>query len=458
MNDPSLTDIWFWLGLVASMGFLIFFSQRLRSSSNSKNSFLFNDQKTSLFPLVATLVMTEFNPATLLAFSGVAYYVGLYALVLPLVFLFGLLFYTFTVARAWRDLGETSVAALFKNKYGSLLGQMASFLLILAMVGFSSAYIKSLVLFLKPIFPETSIFLLAGSTVILFLIWTLKDGLVSIIRFDIGSFISSLLLLPVLVFYSFNSLGIGFSQLSVPDNAYEILPPAFVGGLVLLTMMTYISSPWYGQKIFSAKDSRTAFLGVGISSVLVFLLYSIPIVAVAALREKGIALASGEEGLPYLINQTLPSFPRGLLFATILMIGGTTLTSLWNAQASMVTVDFLQQSKDDKSVNKTRFYVFLFALLSFCGGVTLQEAVLSRLILANIPIFALSFALLAGFHWQRVTKFGAYLSIMTGLSWGVFCYLYFGESGNYTYYWSFYGVPVVFLSGILGSLGSQNKN
>lgn len=458
LNDVIPNQVWFWVGMSLSLLFLVLMSQSISKPSNSVSNYFFNNQKTTFFPLVATLVMTEFNPATLLAFSGVAYYVGLYALLLPLVFLIGLLFYTFAVAKAWRELGETSVAGLFTKKYGSFLGKSASILLIVAMVGFSSAYVKSLILILKPIFPETSSSLLGGLIVLLFFLWTLKDGLASIIRFDLGSFLICLGMLPILVYLSLQQLEVPFSSLTIPDNATEILPPSFIGSLILLTILTYIASPWYGQKIFSAVDSKTAYQAVGLSSFLVYLLYSFPIIAVAALRQKGLPLNAGEEGIPFLLNHVMTPFPRGLLFATILAIGGTTLTGLWSTQASMVKADFSEKlGSFFNSVFGIRLIVFCFAMASFIGGITLQEAVLSRLILANIPVFALSFALLAGFYWDRVTKMGAYISIVLGLFWGLFCFFHFGESGNYTYYWAFYGVPIVFLSGIIGSLFSQKR-
>lgn len=70
--------------------------------ARGENEFLVADRSLGLFPLVATLVMTEFNTSTLLAFSAAGYRAGPMALALPFVFLVGLTFYTFTVARAWK--------------------------------------------------------------------------------------------------------------------------------------------------------------------------------------------------------------------------------------------------------------------------------------------------------------------------------------------------------------------
>ena len=67
----------------------------------------------ALWPLVATLVMTEFNTSTLLSISAAGYRAGPMAFALPLVFLIGFRCYTLTVARAWKRFDRLSVAGLF---------------------------------------------------------------------------------------------------------------------------------------------------------------------------------------------------------------------------------------------------------------------------------------------------------------------------------------------------------
>src|SRR3989338_9316316 len=95
--------------------------------------------------------MTEFNSATLISFSSLGYIAGFWALVLPFIFLFGLIFYALTVAEKWKAFDGLSVAGFFSKRYGKNMGTYASILLLLAMLGFSAAYIKSLILLFHPI-------------------------------------------------------------------------------------------------------------------------------------------------------------------------------------------------------------------------------------------------------------------------------------------------------------------
>ena len=122
-------------------------SQKIKT----ENTYLLADRKTKLFPLIATLVMTEFNPSTLLGFSSVGYIAGTWGISLPFVFLAGLLFYTVTVATKWKRLDASSVAELFSIRFGKIYGRIASFLLLLALLGFSANYIKSIQLIFLPL-------------------------------------------------------------------------------------------------------------------------------------------------------------------------------------------------------------------------------------------------------------------------------------------------------------------
>ena len=85
-----------WVGFLAILTAVFVVSLR---RSRRPQEFLVADRNIGLGRLVATLVMTEFNTTTLMAFSAFGYRVGPMAIGLPLVFLIGLGWYTATVAR-----------------------------------------------------------------------------------------------------------------------------------------------------------------------------------------------------------------------------------------------------------------------------------------------------------------------------------------------------------------------
>ncbi len=416
-----------------------------------ESSYLFAERKTSWGALTATLVMTEFNSATLLSFCSLGYVAGFWALILPAIFLIGLLFYALTVAEKWKRFDGFSVAGFFREKYGNKIGVFASSLLLLSMLGFSAAYIKSLALLFQPLFPQLNLWIISATLVGTILAMMLKGGLTAIIRTDILSFFMTLLFIPLMIFFVWNLPTEEILPFSLAQGQ-EILPIHFVFSLTILTMFTYILAPWYGQKIFAAQSAKTAYWAVFSAAVFVFFLYGAAIFATALLKQKGIECSSAEQALPQLINQFFPLGFKGFAFAILFTTSATTLTGVWSAMTAMLIGDFLKPKIASR--NRPIWITTCFAVLSYLLANSLVDHVFDKLILANIPVAALSFGLLAGFYWQKVTRLGVYLSIIVGCMCGVGSYLRFGESGGYTWYWAVYGIPLSFLAGVIGSYGS----
>lgn len=431
--------------------------------AHSDDDFLVADRRLSLFPLVATLVMTEFNTSTLLAFSAAGYRAGPMALALPMVFLVGLLFYTVTVARAWKRFDRLSVAELFAVRYSPALGRFASILLLASMVGFGATYVKSLGLLFAPFVPSLPAPVVSAALTLVVLVVTLPGGLVTVVRSDVVGFVLTLVLVPLLLVLGMRAaapLGglasmFDASQLRfdpVAQWAHPALPFRFVITLIALTCVTYVAAPWYGQKIFAARDERTAFRAVGWAAVLVFVLYGGLTLAASYLRVVMPALDDPQSAVPVMVRAWLPVGLRGAGFGLLFAAALTTLAGVWTAMASMVAADF--GWRDARHVHVQRLVILACAALHWLGAVFLVDDILNRLILANIPVVALSFALLAGFHWPRATTMGAWASVAVGIAWGVGAFVIVGEEGGYTWPWAMYGIPLIFAVGIGVSLAT----
>jgi Na+/proline symporter len=432
-----------------------------RYRPHSDEDFLVAQRRLSLFPLVATLVMTEFNTSTLLAFSAAGYRAGPMALALPFVFLVGLSFYTVTVARAWKRLDRLSVAELFAVRYSPALGRFASVLLICSMIGFGATYVKSLGLLFGPFMPWMPPAVASALLTMVVLAVALPGGLVSVVRSDVAAFVLTIALVPVLLGLGmWHSAGAGglatvFDQSQrtldpVAQWSHPALPFRFVLTLIALTCVTYIAAPWYGQKIFAARDERTAFRAVAWSAALVFLLYGGLALAASHLRVVSPGLPDAQSAVPVMMTLWLPAGVRGAGFALLFAAALTTLAGVWTAMAAMVAADF--GWTEARHIHVQRRAIVAFALLHWLGAVLLVDDILNRLILANVPVVALSFALLAGFHWPRATTAGAWASALVGVAWGTGSFVIVGEAGGYTWPWAMYGIPIIFATGIVVSL------
>lgn len=450
------------LDIAAFVALLLLLAGAGWRQSASSASFTVASRDLTLFPLVATLVMTEFNTSTLLAFAAAGYGAGPMALALPAVFLVGLLFYTVTVARAWKRFDRLSVAELFSERYSKGVGRTASLLLLLAMTGFTATYVKSLTLLFTPLAPTwLPIPALSALLSTVVLVAVLPGGLVSIVRADVVAFVATIILLPLLLVLGMKQSALTgglasafpLGQLSLDPVAQwnsAALPMRFVSTLMVITCFTYIAAPWYGQKIFAARSTSVAFRAVGISAVLVFLLYGAVVLAAAHLRASQPLLADAQLAVPTMVLVWLPVGLRGVAYAVLFGAALTTLAGVWSAMATMIAADF--GGPAFSTVSSQRLLLVLFAISSWLGATFLVDQILDRLILANIPVAALSFALLAGFHWKRATTAGAWASMIVGVAWGVGCYLVVGEAGGYTWPWAMYGIPLIFATGIITSL------
>jgi solute:Na+ symporter, SSS family len=179
-------------------------------------------------------------------------------------------------------------------------------------------------------------------------------------------------------------------------------------------------------------------------------LYGMIVVASAHLRASAPLLSDPHLAVPTMVWGWLPAGARGAGFAVLFAAALTTLTGVWTAMAAMVAADFGWSAARHISIQ--RWTMVSFAALQWLGAVFLVDDILNRLILANVPIVALSFALLAGFHWPRATTAGAWASVAVGVVWGTGCFLVIGEDGGYTWPWAMYGIPLVFATGAIASL------
>ena len=416
-------------------------------SEGSVKSYSVANRNVGVFALTATLVMTEFNTATLISFSSLGYLSGLKALILPGVFLIGLLFYALTVAKKWKAYNGVSVVDYFINRFDKKIGAISAIFLLTAMAGFGATYLKSLTFLCANLFPQTSYWVVSAYIVLLTLFMVIRKGLVSIIKVDAFSFVLVLLAM-LLILYKIS--GDGFLQdLERGHTVFktEILRNEFIFSLIPLTMFSYILAPWYGQRIFAAKNARVAYVSVILSALFVFFLYALGVLISYSVALKGVKLEDPQLSFPYAVDASLTKFIY-LGYALLFLISSTSLTGVWNAMAN-ITLEF---APFNGLKNKNILMTLLWAFVTYILSNALIDNILNKMILANIPVVALSFALLAGFYWPRVSITGVYVSIIIGMASGISSYLFFGEEGCYTYYWAFIGIPLTFMSGIVASI------
>lgn len=433
--------------LLGGLCMVIIFHELFKGDFKNKEIYCLAGRDVGVFSLTATLVMTEFNTATLISFSALGYLAGLKALLLPGVFLIGLIFYALVVAKKWKKFNGFSVIDFFAIRFGKGIGFLSGVFLLLAMAGFSATYLNSLTLLFLNLEPHMNSWIISAYLVIFTLAMVIKRGLIAIIKTDILAFLIVIASLSWVLYRSF------YLRLEGPNQPIDINPDVlnndFLISLIPLTMFSYILAPWYGQRMFAAKSEKVATLSVLLSAVCVFILYALAVLISHQMAKNGLVFEDSQKSFPYALHFSLQGFFPPLAYVILFLISSTTLTGVWNAMANIVS-EMSPQPKRQK--NRIILITILCAFTTYLLSNIFIDNILNKMILANIPVIALSFTLLAGFYWSGVTKAGIYVSIMLGLLSGVASYVYYGEERTYTYYWAFLGIPLIFLSGITTSL------
>ncbi len=424
----------------------LIFYELFKGKFKNKEAYYFADRTIGTFSLTATLVMTEFNTATLISFSTLGYLAGLKALLLPAVFLIGLIFYALVVAKKWKKFNGFSVVDFFTIRFGKDIGFLTGIFLLLAMAGFSATYLKSLTLLFSSLEPHMNSWTMSAYLVILTLAMVIRRGLIAIIKTDTLSFLIVIASLSWVLYKSFHLSSEGPTP---PINIDpDVLNNDFLISLVPLTMFSYILAPWYGQRIFAAKSEKVAIISVLLSAVFVFILYALAVLISRQMAMSGVMFDDPQMSFPHALHFAFQGCFPSLGNVVLFLISATTLTGVWNSMANIVS-DIIPQSRERNNTNI--LVTILCAFTTYLLSNIFVDNILNKMILANVPVVALSFTLLAGFYWPKVTKEGAYASIITGLISGVFFYVYYGDQGIYTYYWAFFGIPLIFFSGIVTS-------
>lgn len=422
-----------------------------KTKCNTLENYLFANRSVEFLALLSTLVMTEFNTTTLISYTAAGYSAGLRALLLPTVLFICLIFYAVTVAKKWKHYNGISVTHYLEKRYGKSVGYIASTSLMFTMLLFTATYIRSLTLIISPAFPHLNLWWVRSLLILLMLGISLSGGLIAIIRLDIFSLVAVIVFFPVMVLYCYlapEKYDI-HSSLSW-DLPLQNLPPEFIFSLAVLASLSYITAPWYGQKILAAKDEKIAYYAVLGAAIILFILYGLGVYATSLLVKKGVLLTQSETALPYIIHNILPTWLSIAAYVIIFLIGATTITSAWNA---MVTLLLNSQSYNTSpySVKAKQWLTLVLALSSLILSNVIANGVFSLMCFTNIPLISLCFAVLAGFYWKKASTAGAFVSMIAGIVYGFACYYIYGDQGNYMWHLATQGIPIIFVFGIMGS-------
>lgn len=400
----------------------------------SSDDYLVAGRNLGLLVLAGTLVMTEFNTTTMISYSAFGYTAGLYATMLPLGLMAGMWVYALVFSRRWKRINATSIADFFELRYGRSFRNVASILFVVSLILISATYLKA----------AAKIFSVAlgisefWTAVILYMVvfvMTLWGGLVSVAWTDLLSSTVVLIGVPLVLIFAVFKAGGTASLSEAFDPKYlswqgpsmmndPHLPFSLILGITLGNVLNGQGYPWTAQRMFAARDEQTAFRSMLVAAGVVSLLYMMPIATSAFVRVRFEGLEDPELAFAYALVHWLPVGITGLVLAVIFAIAQTTVSSIWNTTASMLSYDiyrglFNRNATSQQVLRVSRWSTVFIAVFSFFVSLWVTQ-VLSGLYLAIIFRLCLNFAIWAGFLWYAANRASAWVSTAIGITLGLY--------------------------------------
>ena len=472
--NASISGIDLPIVVVYVVSLLAYGLYRARKVKTSED-FLVAGRSVGVIGLTSTLVMAELNSATLMAFAGVGYSAGLWAMLLPFfVFSGPFLVYAVTVAKKWKRLDAVSVNTLFSQRYGDTTSLVTTIVLILVYSWLCSVYLKAAALVFEVAFGIglTQTILIMCSVVLCI---TLAGGLLSVIWTDVVSFMVTIVVIPAMFVIAWQKAGgmEGLSQVYPPHYlginpvqnwADPVLSTQFMVAFFFLILLIYFSAPHIAQRMFAGKSEKTVFWAVCLNAVITGCLYAL-VMGAAALAKTAWPDLTGENmslSFAHVIVDWLPAGLRGVTLGIIFAICQTTMCAIWNTDAAMIENDVYSRFINPNPTDRERLLVsrvvtVLLGALTIILALTVIKYLMTSLLITNILLAMLFFPCVAGFYVWHINQKGALASMVVCLATGaVTMVMNWGTDGlDFNAWMPLYVcavVPLTFATGIVTSL------
>jgi len=392
------------------------------------NNYLLANRSVGVFSLTSSLVASAlgawilFGPASAATWGGIGAVIG-YAL--GTAFPLFILIYLGEKFRKNYSKGKTLIEVI-RARYGNKLFKLILFLSIFYMTIFLIAEVTAVSLLVKYI-SGTSLWITAGIVVTSSLIYTLYGGLrASLFTDNIQFIIFGILLL--IVFTNLFSLDSGNFNLDfVNQNKPYLLSsnylPNFTAGLTFFIAVAATNLFHQGnwQRVYAAKNNDILKKSLIFSFIII-----IPIVFLMGFSGL-IAVSQNEAVIPDLAFFSLILKENGIQLSILIVILAISLTissidTLINAVASLIIVDGNKIFKGKKDYLKfSKKIIITLSIIAFLVA-SKGLSILYLFLLADLLCCAAVMSVFYGFYNKKFSEKKAYVSILFGLTVGIFLF------------------------------------
>ena len=436
------------LYMVATVAVGLYASSRVHSAKD----FMVAGRSLPLYMNFACVFATWFGAETVLSVSakfadkGMGHVSGDPFGASVCLILVGLLF-----ARTFYRLELLTIGDYYHLRYGKFVEVVTSLGIASSYLGWTSAQLSALGLVINVLFPQISLneSIIIGAAIVT--VYTLFGGMWSVALTDViqtGAIVVGLIIVAALM----GSLAGGFDVViseAHKQGKLNLFPHTtasawmiFVGEFITMSLGSIPQQDVF-QRVTSAKDERTAFIGTIGGGVFYFAFAFVPMFIAFSATVIDPAYAAHFQAedarevqkiLPTLVLHKTPIWCQVLFFGAVLSAILSTASGTLLAPASVLTENVLQQFTKHFS-DRTMLWLLrsvlvmvaiISTLISINSESTMYEMVESgysvTLVVAFIP-------LACGVYWRRASTQGAVFSILLGLpAWIGFSFLHAEES------------------------------
>ncbi len=425
--------------------------------NNSIDDYLLAGRRLGVGLTTFTLVATYFGGGYVIGVGGEAFNNGMSAYWSPVAGAVGILAVCL-ILKKMEGMKVCTVTEIMENRYNSpMLRLLTTILSLLALVGILAGQVTSAgsVLASLGVGSTTTCAIIVA---VFFIGFTAFGGLWAVTVTDfIQIIIAGVGLVAATLFVIFKSGGwddiaAQLTAADVPDNYFSLLQgtePSYVLWLILpMFIYTLIGQDVY-QRLFAAKDTKTAYKSAILACVILLVICFFPVVLGMAGRVLFPELEVSSLVVPTIIRTMLPPVFSGFTLAAIIAAVVSTADSILTAATSHVVNDIYVRyiCKDNvedpaiqkKLLNISRIMTLVIGVISVVVALAIPSVLMvlnSSYTLFTAGVFS---PVVAGLLWKKATKIGAFSGLFSGL-----IFVALGWSG-----FSFFGIPSDIASSLL---------
>lgn len=425
--------------------------------NNNIDDYLLAGRRLGVGLTTFTLVATYFGGGYVIGVGGEAFNNGMSAYWSPVAGAVGILAVCL-ILKKMEGMKVCTVTEIMENRYNSpMLRLLTTILSLLALVGILAGQVTSAgsVLASLGVGSTTTCAIIVA---VFFIGFTAFGGLWAVTVTDfIQIIIAGVGLVAATIFVIFKSGGwddiaAQLAAADVPDNYFSLLQgtePSYVLWLILpMFIYTLIGQDVY-QRLFAAKDTKTAYKSAILACIILLVICFFPVVLGMAGRALFPDLEVSSLVVPTIIRTMLPPVFSGFTLAAIIAAVVSTADSILTAATSHVVNDIYVRyiCKDNvedpaiqkKLLNISRIMTLVIGVISVVVALAIPSVLMvlnSSYTLFTAGVFS---PVVAGLLWKKATKIGAFSGLFSGL-----IFVALGWSG-----FSFFGIPSDIASSLL---------